>query len=423
MRKVSALLVVILCTSTVPLLHADIAAIHTDELPQEKAVLQALDDARQMETYSHVWSPEWNFPLSKQEVAKHLGKDLGSLEHALKRHPENEELALLTGLVGRYAYNVDVKGSPDATLSALSQAETLNPSDVRVPWFRATFFCETLHPSKGESEFLSLEASHPWDQLPAAFWVDYMECAYLTHMYVHVLRAEDHLGKLHGANTPLSNTYIGGARKHFVPFDPKNFDPKKMWEGYSEGNSVSITSTACGLRIQVNKEWKIDALDMVAGSCVASFSSGPYKAVKGSLSPEIFVLIHPPLQNETLDEFSRKFLTKGTFEPDALARCPANHCISLKGEEPGMYRENGDGHPRVVIFERDEPAYPGLIFEAPSGDPKPDKSGPFVMHDDSRIQQRIRGKLYYLVILDTAASIEGPALKDFDFFLSNLTVE
>jgi hypothetical protein len=41
----------------------------------------------------------------------------------------------------------------------------------------------------------------------------------------------------------------------------------------------------------------------------------------------------------------------------------------------------------------------------------------------NQIQQRISGKLYYLVLLDTAASIEEPALKDFDFFLKNLTVE
>jgi hypothetical protein len=32
-------------------------------------------------------------------------------------------------------------------------------------------------------------------------------------------------------------------------------------------------------------------------------------------------------------------------------------------------------------------------------------------------------KLYSLVLLDTAATIEDPALKDFDFFLQNLTVE
>jgi len=39
------------------------------------------------------------------------------------------------------------------------------------------------------------------------------------------------------------------------------------------------------------------------------------------------------------------------------------------------------------------------------------------------IRQRIPGTLYYLVLLDTAASIEEPAMKDFDYFLENLTVE
>jgi len=48
--------------------------------------------------------------------------------------------------------------------------------------------------------------------------------------------------------------------------------------------------------------------------------------------------------------------------------------------------------------------------------------GPQAFHP-GQIHQRIPGKLYYLVLLDTAASIEEPAMKDYDFFLQNLTVE
>jgi len=225
MRKIAALLFASLFFSLTPLVHADVAAIHADRLPQETAILAALDDAREMEPYSHVWWPECNFPLSKQEVAKHLSKDLGSLVHALQKHPENEELALLTGLVGRYAYNVDVKGSQNIPLSALSQAQTLDPKDVRAPWFRATFLCETLQPVEGEHEFLFIEAGRPWDRLPPAFWIDYMECASHTNMSAHVLRAADHLEKLHGAATPLSNTYLNKARRRFDAFDPKKNPP------------------------------------------------------------------------------------------------------------------------------------------------------------------------------------------------------
>src|ERR1700685_2680479 len=123
MRKNVVVQCAFLVAFSVPLLRADVAAIHADALPQEAGVLAALDDAREMEPYSHVWWPQWNFPLSKQDVARHLNKDLDSLVHALKKHRENEELALLTGLVARYSYNVDVKSSDGITLSALNQAE------------------------------------------------------------------------------------------------------------------------------------------------------------------------------------------------------------------------------------------------------------------------------------------------------------
>jgi hypothetical protein len=135
------------------------------------------------------------------------------------------------------------------------------------------------------------------------------------------------------------------------------------------------------------------------------------------------VLVQQPLKDETLAQFARKFLNKGTYQPGTLTRCPADHCISLQGERPGMYAKNGDGYPRAVVFERDEPPFPGLIFETPTDDPKPDKPGPFRLPLPDHTQQRMPGKLYYLVLLDTAASTEDPALEDFNYFLGNLTVE
>jgi hypothetical protein len=88
-----------------------------------------------------------------------------------------------------------------------------------------------------------------------------------------------------------------------------------------------------------------------------------------------------------------------------------------------MYKKDGDGHGRIIVFERDQPEFPGLIFEDPLQMPKPDGGNDAKFYRPNQVQQRIHGKLYYLVMLDTAASIEEPAMKDFDFFLQNLTVE
>jgi hypothetical protein len=60
----------------------------------------------------------------------------------------------------------------------------------------------------------------------------------------------------------------------------------------------------------------------------------------------------------------------------------------------------------------------------PPSQPPPAEEGEGTQYfRPGQIQQRIPGRLYYLVLLDAAASIEEPAMKDFDFFLANLVVE
>ncbi len=56
MRKTSVLLLAVSLAFQVPHLRADIAAIHPSALPQETAVLGALDDAKQLEPYSRSWT-------------------------------------------------------------------------------------------------------------------------------------------------------------------------------------------------------------------------------------------------------------------------------------------------------------------------------------------------------------------------------
>jgi hypothetical protein len=423
-RKNAVLLFAFLFSFLAPRALADVAAIHADLLPQETAVLAALDDAKQLEPYSQSWTLPWRFPIAKEEVSTRLGKDLGFLTIALKSHPDNVELLLLTGLVARYAYNLDVEGSYDITLNALGQAQNLAPSDVRAPWFRATLLCHTMKPKAGADEFLAIENSHAWDQLPAAFWDDYMECASVTNMPAHMLRAADHLEKLHAPTSEMRTFLANGARKRFDAFDPKKkYEPKEVWEGANPGESPDFTSTMCGVRLRAHGNWEVNQIGLGKGGCIANFSTGPYKATTRNLYPSVLLLVQQPEGNETLQEYAAKFTKKGTFEPFTPTHCPTDPCIALKGVQPGMYKEDGDGHGRIIVFERNQPDFPGLIFESPWQLPKSDGKEGAKFYAPNQIQQRIPGKLYYLVLLDTAASIEEPAMKDLNFFLENLTVE
>ena len=370
------------------------------------------------------WTLPWRFPIAKEKVATRLGKDLSFLTLALKNHPDNAELLLLTGLVARYAYNLDVPGSHEMAISMLGQAHKLAPSDVRVPWFHATLLCQTNQSKAGAEEMLGIEESHAWSQLPAAFWDDYMECASITNMPAHVLRAADHLEKMHAVDSEIRTFLANGARKRFDPFDPKKeYEPREVWQGENAGEDTKFTSTTCGVEFRSHGNWEVNQIGMAKAGCIANFSTGPYKATTRDLYPSVLLLVKQPEENETLQDFSKRFTKKGTFEPFTPSHCPTTICIAMKGVQPGMYKQDGDGHGRIVVFERDQPEFPGLIFEAPRELPKSNGEEGAKVYHPNQLHQRIPGKLYYLVLLDTAASIEESAMKDFDFFLENLTVE
>jgi hypothetical protein len=424
-RKIYALVFFFLFFLSARYASADVAAIHADRLPQETSVLAALDDVKQLEPYCQAWTIKWQYPIAKDDVATRLGKDLGFLAIALKSHPDNSELLLLTGLVARYAYNLDVDGSYDITLKVLDEAQKLAPADIRAPWFRATLLCQTMKQKAGADEFLSIEASHAWEQLSAAFWDDYIACASVTSMPAHILRAADHLEKLHAPELYLRTFLTGTAHKRFDAFDPKKeYEPKEMWKVANAGETPDFTSTTCGVRLRAHGNWEVSQIGQAkGGGCIAYFSTGPYKGTIRNLQPSVLLLVKQPEMNETLQDFAAKFSKKGVFEPFRPSHCPASSCIAMKGVQPGMYQKDGDGHGRIVVFERDEPVFPGLIFESPLEIPKSEGGEEVMYYRPNQIQQRIPGKLYYLVLLDTAASIEEPAMKDFDFFLENLTVE
>jgi hypothetical protein len=424
MPRQSLLLLTLLAVLAVPRLHADIGAINASALPQESAVLAALDDAKQLEPYTSSWSPNWQYPIPKDQAAARLSKDLGFLNLAAKNHPDNAELLLLTGLVASYAYNVDVSGSNDTVASTLAQAQKLAPSDFRAPWFTATFQCETNALASGANGFLSIESSHPWNQLPVAFWEDYMRCAMVANMPAHTLRAASYTQNLNAPASAWRTSIVDLANKRFDPYDPtKTYATADVWQGAAVGSDTMLTSTTCGVRMHAQNTWAVNQMGLSDGSCVAYFGTGPYQAVTTSLHPSILVLVQQATANETLQDFAKKFETNGTFQPDPTLKCPAPDCIALNALQPGMYKADGDGHGRVLVFERDQPEFPGLIFESPQAPPVSQSGSAPVAYTPSQTQERIPGKLFYLVLLDTASSIEGPALKDYEFFLRNLTAE
>lgn len=389
-------------------------------------MLGSLDDARLMEPYSRYWSAQWQFDLPKEEVGAHLSKDLAFLNLALKSHPENVELLLLTGLVAHYAANVDVQGEVELSLQAFNQAQKLRPEEIRAPWFRGSLYCQTAQLKRGAEDFLGIEKSHAWEKLPASFWLDYMECAALSNMPMHVLRTEDHLVHLQAPASRLREVVVETARKRIDPFDPgKKYEAKEAWQGENAGEDTVFTSTSCGLQLRPRGNWQLKDLGLGKSGCLARFGPGPYRGSHSKVDAEIVVVAKQPAANETLLEYATSF--PQAAEPDssvlASAHCPVTICMARKGIQAGAYGKNGDGHIFLLAFEREEPVFPGLIFESPLEVPQSNSGEGYMYFHPRQVQGRIPGKLFYVVLLSTASSAEKASLTDLDAFLARMTVE
>lgn len=423
MRKICVLILALFLFASARRARADAAAIHADKLPRQTAVRAALDDARQLEPYCRRWSSDGQYPVTKDQVAARLTKDLGFLVPALKNHPRNEELALLTGLVAHYAYNLDVPDTHETAMWALGEAEKLAPADIRAAWFQAALKCQTLESTEGADAFLAIERGHKWNQLPAAFWMDYVDCATGTNMPEHALRAMGYLKQLNAQEAAQEQPMALIALKRIVPFDPaRTYETKEVWKS-DDKDDPALTSTSCGVRLRLRGFWTINQLALQKSTCVALFQTGAYQGTTQQLRPGILLLVKQPEPGQSLEDFARKFMPPGPTQTFVPSRCPADRCFGLAGVQEGMYGKDGDGHGRIIVFERDQPAFPGLIFESPAVIPKTDKNDSLHDYRPEALQGRIPGHLYYLVLLDAAASIEQPALADYDYFLGNLVVE
>ena len=243
-------------------------------------------------------------------------------------------------------------------------------------------------------------------------------------MPAHALRAADHLKALSAPASERRDVIAEAAAKRFETVDlSKQYDPREAWTAQSLSEGFEFTSTACGVRLRAHGEWTVNQLALSKGSCVVYFSTGPYKATKHRLRPSVMLLVQRAKDGESLQEYAGKLIKDGSIDKGGSVPCPVERCLSFKASEPGMYGKDGDGKGRLVAFERDEPAFPGLALEAPHDAPKPDAKEGMQYYRPVQTQHRIPGKLYYVVLLDAASSIEQPAMGDFEFFLKNLTVE
>ncbi|HEY0308793.1 MAG TPA: hypothetical protein VGB94_11585 [Acidobacteriaceae bacterium] len=423
-RKFSVIVPLLMASSLLP--AASLRDIHRDKLSQDESVQNALDQTKSVEELVIRWTDKWNADIPKSQVQTMMSMGLAALSRAAKASPQNEELLLATALEAHYAYNVDVDGAESQLILALEAAHKLRPDDYRTTWFMAYHQCQTLEADKGMKALEKIEIAQQWQQLPISFWDDYIACTITTNVPSHGLRAFDRMKQIYPRMANARENMRAMLQGRSVASDPKKeYEARQIWSMEpSASDKALFTSFICGMSFVVKQDDSVHLDNAAQGKCVVSVKTGPYHGSGKPISPTILAmsLVAPP--NGSLEDFLKAALHGEQSRDISDMLCPAEKCLSAEAIKPKAYGSDGDGDVQAIAFERSMPLYPGLIYEDPAipSVNKADTQGMIYLHPDERIS-RFPGKLYYLIVMDSATSVLDDARRDYSSFLKTFVAE
>jgi hypothetical protein len=401
---------------------SQIRQIDRTKLPQDGAVQSAYSDLLPIDQFARTYEAKWRFPVPKNEVASRFLLAFHTLENAQKQAPTNKELQLFTGLVAHLAYNLDIEEAYDPAMKLL-QAQA--SEDFRAAWFLGIHQCQSNNPVGGMRQLLRVETSST--SLPGAFWQDYANCAGVTSMPVHAVRAYDN-AKHAADGTPVDGQLEQIARNRLKRSDPAaSYPGKQVWYAQQTGDRVRFTSNICGESFTTKGTAPVNINDVSNGSCTVIVTSEKYPTRDGYATASLLVLTQMPREAESLEAYSQRMLNNPRYAnrtPLTGVPCPVATCLAFEIITDKLYKSEGGAHLIAVFFQSDQPAYPGLRFETPLPLPKaPSGSNQPTFFTSEATLQRFNGPLYTFVALDANQDIYPRSRPEFDDLIRSLVVD
>ena len=415
-----------LCATSAP---SQIRQVDRTKLPQNSPVQQAYTDLLPIDQFARSYEPTWRFPVPKDQVTTRFRAALRTLEAAQKQAPANKELQLLTGLVAHLAYNLGIE---DTSGPAIELPQPQMNEDFRASWFLGMQQCQSDDSVNGMRRLLHIESSTA--SLPGAFWQDYANCASLTNMPVHAVRAYDNARKTPDG-IPVDEQLEQIARNRIKPSSlTASYSARQAWYPERTDRGNRVTSGLCGESFITRPSSHLNIRDVNLGTCLITIDTEQYPSRYGPSSASFLVGTQAAKPGESLETFAKRtfeaFSNAKLKDPSQANRtsagiqCPVATCLTFEVVTNKLYKGEGGAHLLAVFFQSDQPAYPGLRFETPQPLPKtPNSSGQPTFFRPEETPQRFNGTLYSFVTLDANLDNYARSRTGFDDLLKSLLIK
>ena len=403
----------IITTANANINAIDFSQVHLDQQGQSLIIFLQKNVSR----YDH-WVHEWNYDIKKDAVSGNL---VSLYEDLNKLSSKNEEVFLLMGDISHYLYNIEVDAYYDKAVSNYNLAIQTAPVDYRGYWFLANHYSLSNSSLKAIENFnkaLSLSKD-----LNGYFWSDYSFAAYTAGMPSTAKYAVEKSVKAFGETDSRNNFFIKQLKGVFKqPRADTAIAIKDMWSMVGkQGNKVILVNRVVGIRLAIDSTWGIQLMDFDKQGEGIPIQPHTIVSKKNGRAIGYSILVLPKVAQpgQSLSDFMALFIKNSDTKKPATLTDKYKNAIAYEILAPEVYKDIGGGHMYMMAIERGEPAYPGMALEQAGNELSKGEQGKVNYYNVNPKFTRLKGKLYYLVLLDTCGYIHDESLAVFKDFLEN----
>jgi hypothetical protein len=400
------------------IVFANINALDLNKISYKNEIQEDLNFIIKNESLFNHWNQNWNYELSKEDGLKILKK---AQEVSSKKAKNYEEL-LLTGILSHYLYNLEEDNHFVIAESFFKKAIRIK-NDYRGYWFLGNHYAHSSKTKDAISNFRLAENLNKNIKIPE-FWQEYAFAFYLAGMTSHSKKGLNN-ARLLGKPSNYENTILNVLKENLKEFNKNDeYQAQKIWDYRPNGELADFTSRALGLKFSIDSTWTFNISKFSNRTSVIVINPKSEKNINGkSIDYSIMLMVHIPLENESLAQYSDRFIKKYNDKVPNNLYDELNPNLSFEIFDPKMYSDIGGAHIQFMAIERDKPLYPGLELETPLNIPKNNDNNSTEIYRLKSGYDRFNGKIQYILILDTCEDIYEKSIKVYSDFLTKLIIE
>jgi hypothetical protein len=399
---------------------ANVDYIDISKISSESNLVIAFNFIKSNKHYYDRWTNEWSHDKSKKDLIDQLRNHYNSFS-ALPT--KNVETYLLLGDIAHYLFNMEDDEYYYIAVNNYKEAMKKNPKDYRAFWFLASHYIHSGESILAIENFKKAEKLLPSKQ-SSDFWNDYAYIAAQANMPTHSIYAMDKVKGITGEDGIFQQRLGETIYQRIISVDKEQFyEWDDIWIYPEIQDKRLFISRPLGIKVQLDTAWNVNITnykDKQTGFIIYP----PTIANRNGkdILYTVLVMMKTADKNETLDDFINRVTSKHPVKKKITYSDKYDKMIAYEIINKTFYQNMGGAHMLFIGIERDEPEYPGLLLEIPFEPPKTSQgnnSDRLTFWRPIPSKDRFKGKIFYIIVLDTCEDIYKQTLPVFKSLFDN----